>query len=818
MEDCTVSTIEQSLHDLPTHLSERTRLVGHAEHNDQGEFVMYWMSNAVRADENPALDVAKFLATRAGLPLLVYQGLSQNYEYASDRHHTFIMQGARDVQRTLTGQGISYAFHLERPGNEGKHLKTLASRAAIVVAEDMPTGPQPVFLRTLAKTARATLVSVDTACVVPMRLVGRAYERAFQFRSKTEKLFAERVERTWPKSNECPEPLARGWLPFEPLDLQDADIAELVAQCKIDHTVGPVLDTIGGSLAGYARWEEFLNGRLKNYAKQRNDALRDGVSRMSAYLHYGMVSPLRLAREAASRKCGGAEKYLDELLIWRELAYCFCFYRADHADWNALPSWAQASLQAHASDARQYVYAWEDLARGQTHDELWNAAQKSLLIHGELHNNVRMTWGKAILKWKRTPQEALETVIDLNHRYALDGRDPSSYGGILWCFGQFDRPFQPEQPILGTVRGRPTAIHAQRLDTLRYAAKTSVSRCASVPSVAVVGAGLSGAMAARTLADHGLPVTVFEKSRGAGGRMATRRTNFGDFDHGAQYFTARDERFKRYVASWIEQGVVAGWKGRIAVYDCEGEYGESSSDGRFVGMPGMSSVAKHVVRDLDMRTLTRVKHIRRQAARFELLDEHEESLGVFDRVIVTAPAPQTTELVRPFDDLASAIQNITLNPCWAVMFQLVDQLPIEWAGAFVNLGPLRWISRNSSKPDRDHGAENIVVHASPEWSSARVEMGSDQVCSELLAAFWRVLGLEPQPVVQAESHRWLYSIPAQVAPESCFSNAEETVFACGDWAGGPRVEGAFLSGCAAAGRVLGTLAGKKQGSGINTAI
>ena len=205
---------------------------------------------------------------------------------------------------------------------------------------------------------------------------------------------------------------------------------------------------------------------------------------------------------------------------------------------------------------------------GQTGDALWDAAQRSLLMHGELHNNVRMTWGKAILNWTPDAETALATMIDLNHRYALDGRDPASYGGILWCLGQFDRPFTPPRPIFGTVRWRSTTEHAKRLDADAYLRKTTRPLRDPMPEVAVIGAGISGLICARTLADHGFPVTVFEKSRGVGGRMATRRTADGlRFDHGAQYFTARDDRFRRYVESWMHDGVVKPWRGRIVVLD-----------------------------------------------------------------------------------------------------------------------------------------------------------------------------------------------------------------------------------------------------------
>ena len=328
---------------------------------------------------------------------------------------------------------MSYAFHLATGDDRQSHLVTLANMASVIVTEDMPVDPPRRFLEALKAKTTTPVVCVDTACVAPMQLVKKPFTRAFKFRSATNKIYAERLTRAWPELHVETKPFDLKQLPFGPVDLQAADLASLVVQCEIDHSIGPVVDSIGGSAAGYQRWNTFKDKQLGRYAKQRNNALLDGVSRMSPYLHYGMVSPFRIAREAAEIDNAGAEKYLDELLIWRELGYTFCFYREDHDQWSAIPDWAQETLRRHSTDDRSEVYSWEQLARGETKDDFWNAAQKSLLIQGELHNNVRMTWGKAILNWKRTPQEALATIIDLNHRYALDGRDPASYGGILWC-------------------------------------------------------------------------------------------------------------------------------------------------------------------------------------------------------------------------------------------------------------------------------------------------------------------------------------------------------------------------------------------------
>ncbi len=811
---------------LPHNLLERTRFCDPqlVSQTHAKKFVLYWMSTAVRADENPALDVARWIADQQDVPLLVYHALSQRYQYASDRHHTFILQGARDVQKQLTAQGISYAFHLATRGDHQPHLLTLADRASVVVTEDMPVDSPRRFLKGLRRSTTTPIVCVDTACVAPMQLLKKPYTRAFKFRSATENIYAPRLTRQWPEMEAKTKPFDLSTLPFQPVDLQNAEISALVARCEIDHCVGPVVDTIGGSVAGYKRWNVFKEKHLTRYAKQRNNALLDGVSRMSAYLHYGMVSPFRLAREAAQIDTAGSEKYLDELLIWRELAYVFCFYRKNHDRWSALPDWARASLESHSQDSRHQIYSWEQLARAETNDEFWNAAQKSLLMQGELHNNVRMTWGKAILNWKRTPQEALATIIDLNHRYALDGRDPASYGGILWCLGQFDRPFEPEQNVIGVVRPRPTAQHADRLDSQKYLAKVTEPQFDPVPHVAVIGAGISGLIAARTLRDHGVNVTVFEKSRGAGGRMSTRRIDGGTtFDHGAQYFTARDARFKRYVDSWIEQGVVAQWPDpnlgngqRIVVLENGITQSESKSEARFVAVPTMNAICKHLAGRLQIRTQTRVTKINNlDEDGVELFGDSGDSLGKFDRLIVSTPAGQAAELLVDFPALAQPISNIKMNPCWATMVSFENPVTEQWVGAFLHGSFLSWTARNSTKPGRRNStqpnADHLVIHASPEWTTENWQRDPTEVAKMMLAEFWRVTGATPQPCLHLQSHRWMYAIPVDPSEDRCFADDSAVVVACGDWASGSRVEGAFLSGMAAAGRILGTLStGEKE--------
>ena len=811
---------------MPEYLTERMRLAGGGASGDLGEFaesengsfVLYWMNAAVRNDENPALDVAILLAEKMSMPLLVYHGLSERHRYASDRHHTFILEGAVDVQARFAQLEISYAFHLETASDHRPHLVDLANQAAVVITEDMPVDPPRWFLSGLSRNTATPIVCVDTACVVPMRLTKKPYTRAFQFRNATKKLYAARVSRAWPELNLTPKQFDTTQLPFEPVNLQSANIAELVSGCNIDHAIGPVVDSVGGSVEGYKRWNAFKENGLRKYSRTRNNALLDGVSRMSPYLHYGMVSPFRLAREASQYDHSGAEKYLDELLIWRELAYSFCFHRDDHDQWSAIPEWAQDTLNMHTGDSREQLYCWEQLARGETDDLLWNAAQKSLLMQGELHNNVRMTWGKAILNWTETPQDALRIIIDLNHRYALDGQDPASFGGILWCLGQFDRPFEPERSIIGTVRPRPTKQHAQRLEANAYMQKVTTPRFDPIPHVAIVGAGISGLFAARTLADHGLKVTIFEKSRGVGGRMASRRTEEGtSFDHGAQYFTVRDERFRRYVDSWMEQGIVEKWSGvegsednRIAVLKGGKILSESKSDDRYVAVPYMNSICKHLAGDLDIHRQTHVEKVQTTGDRLELFDDQSSSLGNFDRVIVSAPAGQAAEILADYPVLSEPISKITMKRCSAAMFSFERELTDQWSGAFIHGSFLTWAARNNTKPQRKRDVEHLVIHANHDWTDERWENDPIDTAGQMLDEFWRVSGIATEKPIKVSGHRWGFALADDAARNGCFFDAHHGIAACGDWANGSRVEGAFLSGMAAAGRILGTLSHQAQ--------
>jgi len=320
--------------------------------------------------------------------------------------------------------------------------------------------------------------------------------------------------------------------------------------------------------------------------------------------------------------------------------------------------------------------------------------------------------------------------------------------------------------------------------------------------VAVVGAGISGLICARTLLDHGLTVTVFQKSRGVGGRMATRRTAEGPpFDHGAQYFTVRDERFERYVKSWIQDGIVAPWEARICTLtDGRSEWSQETTS-RLVGVPGMSTICRRLAKDLDIHFGRRVAAPESVHGRWRLRDVEGAELDMFDCVITSAPAPQSAELLAGAPALHEAARSVRVNGCWAALLAFDKSLAIPFDGAFVHDSLLSWIARNNSKPQRGN-QESWVLHATPEWSNTRLEDEPDQVLPRLLDALWTATGAAPRTPIYAAGHQWRWAIPQDPLPTHCLLDSRVRLGACGDWCSGPRVEGAFLSGMAVAERVL----------------
>jgi deoxyribodipyrimidine photo-lyase len=333
------------------------------------------------------------------------------------------------------------------------------------------------------------LEQVDGNGLLPIREPGRAFASAFAFRRHLQTALPARLTAgpraepfahlRLPALAPLPPALTRRWPPV---------IVDDLSRLPIDHTVPPARR--GGSVAGAHRLARFVATTLDNYESTHNRLEPDAASGLSPYLHFGHLgahevfdavmrhegwTPDRLARGPVNgQRTGfwgvrpGAEAFLDQLVTWRELGFNTCAHRDDYAAYDSLPAWARKTLADHARDPRPVVYTPAELEAAATHDPLWNAAQTQLLRDGVIANYMRMLWGKKILEWSPTPQQALATLIHLNDRYALDGRDPNSYTGVLWVLGRHDRPWGPERPIFGTVRYMSSESTARKLPVRDY--------------------------------------------------------------------------------------------------------------------------------------------------------------------------------------------------------------------------------------------------------------------------------------------------------------------------------------------------------------
>lgn len=764
---------------LPPFLSSRIRVIAQRAVAPTGG-VLYWMHHAARDHHNPALDVARLIAARLGRPLLVYQGLAGAHPDNNDRQHQFIAEGALAAQAGLATQGIRHVFHLPHDPSAPSPLRELIGMAAVAIVEDWPVPPFPRWTAALAARGSGPMLAVDAAGLLPLTMTRTAPTRAFAFRDQHGADLMAVARAGYPT---LPQPTVAAWetpLPFKPFDGDAHALAERIAATAIDHDVTPVTHSRGGSAAGYLRWEAFRQHGLAGYAKLRNDAAEAwprGVSRISPWLHQGHISPFRIAQEAAQTGGPGADKFLDELLIWRELARHWCFHTSDPSSLSALPEWARETLaQGRAARNAQGIDP-ALLEAGEGIHPLYDLCQQSLRRHGELHNNLRMSWGKAIAERAPTPEAALATLLRLNNRHALDGNDPNSWGGLLWCLGLFDRPFQPAHPVLGTVRPRSLDQHMVRLDGERYRSIIDRPAVPRVLDIAVVGAGVSGSAAARQLRLAGHRVHLYDKGRGPGGRLSTRRKGGGLFDYGASRFDIDAPGLGMEVGRWKALGLV-----------------ESVAQGMVRPQHGASALVAALQLGLPVSFGMQLTAIEPRDEHIELAFAHADgstATVTADRVILALPGPQAQALWPMADAAAEALGRISHDPCQTLMVwfsgPVPDFLPTPGDPVLASLG--------------GYGAHR-VVQATAAWSREWLEAEPADVAAALLTALAERIGPLP-PVLWQHPHRWRYATVARPIGEQALCSPDGRILACGDGFGAAGVGAAWSSGVAAAARLIG---------------
>jgi deoxyribodipyrimidine photo-lyase len=432
----------------------------------KGKCVVYWMQRAMRILDNPALDVAIEVGNLLELPVVVFFSVIPNYPNANLRHYHFLAQGLRDVAEDAAERGVGFVLRRHPDNSLEAFLEEV--EAALLIGDENPCREPERWRTVLAKRLKLPFWTIDADVVVPSRVFNRSYFLLHHFRPH--------LKAELPKYLVAPrkvEPLHE-WRPKKavPSFPQDRDITEGFA--KLDRSVRPVDTFTGGGHAARRRLKEFIDCDLPAYEKQRNHPETKGTSRLSPYLHFGNIGPLTIAlavEETAKRgKISAAtrERFLDQLIGWRELSVLFVRHNSDYDNWDCAEPWARKTLLEHGGDPRPHQYSFQQMERAETGDDLWNAAQREMLDTGHMHNMMRMYWAKKILEWAPDPARAFEWTVTLNDKYELDGRDPNGYAGIAWAIvGKHDRPWF-DRPVFGLIRPMSAKSFGKKFDAESY--------------------------------------------------------------------------------------------------------------------------------------------------------------------------------------------------------------------------------------------------------------------------------------------------------------------------------------------------------------
>ena len=423
--------------------------------------VVCWMSRDQRARDNWALLFAQDLALRRREPLAVVFCLAPAFPGATLRHYDFLLRGLARTAGELSAKGIGFVLLEGEPAREIPAFMGRIGAGALVTDFD-PMRVKREWQRAAAAAVDIPVLEVDAHNVVPCWLASPKQEFAARtFRPKLERLLGEWL-------HEFP-PLRRHPHPWR--DAPGApDVDGALLRLAPDRTVPPLAWITPGAAAARAALAAFTKKRLNGYDARRNDPTSDGQSGLSPWLHFGQLSAQRVALAVRAATATDADRaaFLEELLVRRELSDNYCLYQPQHDSFAGLPAWARRTLDAHREDERPYRYFPEQLEAGMTHDPLWNAAQRELVVRGKMHGWVRMYWAKKILEWTGTPEEAIREALRLNDRYSLDGRDPNGCVGVLWSVGGLhDRPWG-ERAVFGQVRYMSLAGARRKFDVDAY--------------------------------------------------------------------------------------------------------------------------------------------------------------------------------------------------------------------------------------------------------------------------------------------------------------------------------------------------------------
>ncbi len=405
--------------------------------------MVYWMQASQRTQYNHSLEYAIYQANKLKKPLVVYFGLTDGYPEANRRHYYFLLEGLKEVKASLEERGIQMVA-LHRSPEQG--ALEMAESSSLMVTDRGYLDIQRKWRDYVVQHIECPLIQVESEVVVPVETASDKEEYSAATIRKKIKRNLERF--MVPVKSQS---LLKDSLDMEFSSFSLENVKKVLSKLKIDESVREVEYFHGGTGEALNHLENFFENKLDHFKDERNDPVRDYLSHMSPYLHFGQISPLHIALAVSNRESQGKEAFLEELLVRRELSMNFVFYNPLYHKFDCLPDWAKKTLLEHENDEREYIYSKDELERAETHDPYWNAAEMEMVLTGKMHGYMRMYWGKKILEWTDNPREAFDIALYLNNKYEIDGRDPNGFTGVAWCFGKHDRAWK-EREIFGKVR------------------------------------------------------------------------------------------------------------------------------------------------------------------------------------------------------------------------------------------------------------------------------------------------------------------------------------------------------------------------------
>jgi len=465
----------------------------------EGDFVLYWMQTNHRFQYNYALEYAVEWANKLSKPLVIYEELTCDYQWASNRVHTFYLEGMKEHLDEAHEKNFNYVpFVEENPGESKKVVNALIKNACCLISDEFPVFFIKDRNKRLGSELKIPFITVDSNGIIPLGLTDKDPYNAYFFRKIMQRNFLECFTNP-PNQDPMDELVNREEVSFtdefkkyyKSADFALNNIEEFISGLDIRHDIS-ILDLQGTRQAAIGKLGQFINYGLLDYDRGRDDPDEKKTSGLSPWLHFGKISEYEIVKAVLKHQPEGwdldditfnkgstggffngdpnIDSFLDEVITWREVGFHFAHHRPDYAEFDSLPDWALKTLNKHAGDPRKWIYSFEELEYSRTHDEIWNAAQTQLREEGIIHNYLRMLWGKKVIEWTPDPETALEYLIELNNLYAIDGRDPNSYSGIFWCFGRFDRAWQ-ERPIFGKTRYMTSKSTRRKVEIKKYLKK-----------------------------------------------------------------------------------------------------------------------------------------------------------------------------------------------------------------------------------------------------------------------------------------------------------------------------------------------------------